>query len=115
MSLNLIAMKSLGTLAGCLVASTLMIHLPANAGSLIDGEYSGPEESFVVTNGRLLKCYIPGPNYGSCSNDMVTATQVGPNTIRVKSSWGMNALKCKGALPAGKDGFKAKCTAQGWQ
>ena len=87
----------------------------ANAGSLIDGKYAGPEESFVIKKGRLVKCYIPGPNYGSCSHGNITATQVGPNAIRVKSSSGMDALKCKGALPAGKDAFRAKCTTNGWR
>lgn len=98
-----------------LLLSLGMAGQGANAGGLIDGEYLGQEESFIVKNGRLVKCFIPGPDYGSCSKGNITATQAGPNTIRVKSSWGLNALKCKGALPVGKDAFRAKCTAQGWK
>ena len=92
-----------------------MFDQQANAGSLIDGEYRGPEESFIVKNAKLVKCFIPGPNYGSCSHGSITATQAGPNAIRVKSSWGMDALKCKGALPVGKNAFRAECTPQGWR
>ena len=108
-------MKLVTSVSLFLVLSFGMDGQRANAGSLIDGKYFGPEESFVVQNGRLVKCFIPGPDYGSCSKGNITATQAGPDAIRVKSSWGMNALKCKGALPAGKDAFRARCTAQGWQ
>lgn len=97
------------------LGATIAIGEPSKADSLIDGKYFGPEESFVVQNGKLSKCFIPGPGYGSCSNGNITATQAGPNAIRVKSSWGMNSLKCKGALPAGKNAFRATCTPTGWK
>jgi hypothetical protein len=93
----------------------------ANAQTLINGTYSGPEESFVVMNGTLSKCYLPGPDYGSCRG--IVAKQVGSNAIHVTCIKGggrrdycaMSALKCKGKLPPGKDGFSARCTRDGWQ
>lgn len=98
------------------LCATVVASTPSKAGALNDGKYFGPEESFVVINGRLSKCYINGsPNYGSCAQENITATQVGPNAIRVRSSWGMNTLKCKGPLPAGKDAFHSTCTPTGWK
>lgn len=95
------------------IIGTAFLGQVANAGSLIDGSYIGPEEEIVVRGGKLYKCFVNGVANGPCKK--ISATQVGKNAIRMVSTRGDDYLLCKDPLPPGTNAIFARCTPNGWK
>ena len=87
---------------------------------LVDGQYSGYEESAQVRNGKLFRCNFPGSSspYGSCIG--LKPVQLNEYVLSVRvPGYDANSqvILCRDDAPGAfsSNHRSARCTKNGWQ